>query len=288
MYNFKTLGSIWSAMIALTTLVQPTFAQKAKEIVEAEITKTFIPKKGYDTNDDVHFFVEGILPSHCYTLIESKPTFTRETQEGKIVRRVFEYRQLAKLETTGSCSAEELKKPENLYKSLPRHFSYVEVYLPQVNLEMDNQQAYTGPYVIRSFNKSGPQERIFNVKLPNDLNQKNDFDYGSVMDVSVGFEVKENNPVEIEVSVWLSNSCQQFEDADIQYEIVDDVIIVRPLIRGTSPVNPEQPNEPVYCLQVMRPSTARAKVKEHLAPGRYLVHTRSRDGKGWNNAFSVE
>jgi hypothetical protein len=262
-------------------LSQLTIGQaQSPEVIEANITHTFIPKTGYDTNDDVHFVAEGVLPNSCYSLLKAKAQFKRVSQSDGSYQRVFEYRQFAQKEQSKRCSDEELKKPENAHLAYPRPIPPVEIFLPEVNSEKENQELYTGPYHIQSFSNGKPSLREFFVERPATPQRKDNIDYAPVLDVTVPLEVKIGDPVSIQVGAWLSNSCQKLEDSDLNYKLVDDVIVVKPVLRGTM-------GDGLLCLQVMSFKSATLTVKDLLETGRYLVHTRSRDGKGWNNPFSV-
>ncbi len=265
-------------VLSLNFFTGRTFGQ-TPEIIEAIVNKTFIPKQGYDTNDDVHFVAEGFLPNHCFSLIKAHPQLKKETQSDGSIKRVFEYKQLAQRDIQGKCADSELKKPENLHLTLPRPFTSVEVFLPEVNFETVNSSPYVGEYTIRTFVGDKHSDRSFFVDSAQS-NKKDNFDYAGVLDVTVPLQVKKGDELKIQVGAWLSNSCQKLEDNDLTYKLLDDVIVVKPIIRGVI-------GQGQLCLQVMTLASPTITIKDPLDAGRYLVHTRSRDGKGWNNTFSV-
>ena len=84
MKSFTLAGMLLLAANAYADLPEATNV----ETVEVPIQYVFVPKVGYDDNDNVQIVLDGFLPNSCYTMAGNMAEPTRDP-------RVFRIRQFA-------------------------------------------------------------------------------------------------------------------------------------------------------------------------------------------------
>jgi hypothetical protein len=246
------------------------------EIVEVAVQHGFIQKDGYDSNDDVIFFVDSVLPDGCHKPIDTPALMEKVPDSSEII---FKYRQWAEKITDGPCSQRALLDPKNSHLLAQRPFRK-EVVLRQIKkLGIAGKfQIYFRSDIKKQTPETFDKVRSFNITLATQTTI-DELLYAQVSSVYVADEHDTRNPLEIVLTGILPNPCYDINEKDLEIKLHEDVLVIRPIVRVIS----QGP-----CLMVIKPFVIRKEIKDiPLDAGRYLLHVRSKDGDWFNIPFSA-
>lgn len=250
-------------------------APNTGEIIEVPVKHGFIQKQGFDSNDDVVFFVDTVKPSGCYKPIET-PAVRVGTENGVTT---YEYRQYMEKITDGPCAQKELLRPENA------HLMFQQPYRKEIFLREIKKEGIGGNFRIRYRSEIDPtQPEKFNRVREFSVDQAtqttiDELLYANVSSVYAPDILEPGEIFTITLSGVLPNTCVDLEEEDIEVRLLEDVLVARPILK----VLTRGP-----CLQVIRPFVIKKIVKDvKINPGRFLLHVRSKDGHWFNLPFSA-
>ncbi len=246
-----------TAICALTALIQSPRVCLADE-VEKEVTlqRIFIPAHGYDDNDNVQIFIEGMLPNGCYS--------ARDPVIEKSSANLISVKQFAKRMTDGTCSVADENLPETW--KFPTRFSK-EYYLGTLS---------AGTYTLNFATASGfKTARSFLVTAAPFATIDN-LAYAPVQNAYIPESVNSESALSVALTGELSSNCLKVVD-DVEIEKIDDVIVLLPRVELMGTGCEYSPNS--FVKNVTLPF--------QLKKGRYLLHIRTTGGGSLNRPFSV-
>lgn len=226
------------------------------DTVEISVQALLAPVQGFDDNDNVQVVLYGYLPNACYTLNESKVEKLADDKH-------FRIHQYATRDNQGVCAQDS---------TLPVHMQMRVPFTQEVNLG----SLEMGEYRFESYREDGSiQSRILNVgkaKAPT----IDSLPYAAVSNATVADVFLGQQNVDVVISGIFNSTCTEL-DSDVKLDDQGDVVVVMPTVK----VNPDD-----VCAQVLRPF-ARTINLGKKAPGNYLIHVRSMNGKAINRVFTV-
>ncbi len=252
------MKSLFQTLTVLASVVAaPAFAAEA-EVVEIPLAQVFVPATGFDDNDSVEIFLDGTLPNSCYTLEKHKLV-------SDLPRRHFAIQQFAIRNRDGICDGTS---------PLPAGFSSPVPFTVPVTLGrlerglygVSFRQSLTGPSSLRRFRVDAAPVATADSRF-----------YAMTRNVVVADVLRVGQPLKIEISGVLNNSCYELEDK-VDVEIVDDIVVLMPTVK--------MQEKGGACLEVIRPF-AKSVLVRALPAKRYLVHVRSMHGRSVNASFTV-
>lgn len=245
-------------MSLLATLaVFPTFAAQAREDLERidiPVESALAPVEGYDDNDNVEVVLTGYLPDACHTLAES---FVEHGADGKSIQ-VHQY---------------ALRKDEGVCAhgaSMPPHMALMVPFTVTVPIG----RLPSAEYRIEYLGQGGTsRHRRLNVAIAA-VPTIDNYSYAGVTSVTAPDLVSSRQDVKVKVSGLLNSTCTALDDS-IRIVKENDVYVVLPVLKI---------RRGVICAQTLVPFQKEVTLGR-LAPGKYLVHVRSMNGRAMNRVI---
>ena len=237
----------------LTVSFASITAQAAsQQKIEVPVSRVFIPKEGFDDNDQITATVYGELPNPCYTL--GKTVVSRGTSTHKLT-----FKQLAYLKKDGPCGTGDLIDD-------PVEFSN-DVMLGQID---------SGFYQIEYLKSDGTEGfRDFNVGRASPTAGIDNFDYAMIHSADSAPFYHKNEAVRIHFKGWVQSKCYELVKP-LRVDHIDDIFVVMPILKesGTNCEKQNQKFVEALDLGILKPAT-------------YMLHVRSRNGKALSQVFKV-
>ena len=220
----KTILCLFVTPIIIATTPLLADDSRGKE-VEVEINKVYIPKKGFDDNDNIEAIAVGDLPNPCFTLSH---VYAEKTTTG------FTVHQMAWKSEKGLCRTGDLIEDPVPFAS--------PVAIGQLDI---------GSYVIGG---DGSKKRSFEVGEA--LTTKIDnFNYAIIRSVSSEQYYYNGDPITFEVRGLLPD-CTKLEESP-NVEVLDDTILVLPIVKksGEPCIHYAKPFKKSYTVGPLRPGS---------------------------------
>ncbi len=246
------------ALLSLTSVSAFSLNQVHKnsrfETVTVPLVKAFIPRVGFDDNDNIQVVLNGYLPNRCFTVAE--PAVIR-TPNGDSIQ----VKQLATKQKEGICANQAALPPD---MKVPVPFTTI-ASIGQLN---------PGQYNVQFDGMTGISARHFVVARAS-LPSVDNMNYALVNNIFVPEQSKAGEPVVAILSGHLNSSCTKLAGIPVPRK-VDDVIVLLPQVKVSGG----------YCLQVLTPFTIKVNLGA-LSADRYLLHVRSMSGVSVNQVFQT-
>ena len=234
--------------------VNYSFAED-KDVVEVASEAAFVPKSGFDDNDNITVVLHGSLPNSCYTIANHIVERNKNQPEIRI-------RQFATRRRDGVCAQKEL----------PPHLASIVPFTEEVSVG----SLAEGNYSLYYWNKAqGTGTKKFAVEKAPTID-RDTFPYAATSNATVRDIAREGDHVRVTISGVLTSGCQALPER-INVQKVDDVYVVLPVLNI---------RKNVLCTESIRPFQ---RTMELGTPdqGHYLVHVRSMNGKAISRVFEV-
>ena len=237
------------SLAILIGMSSPTYA--AKRLVEVGLEKVYVPRVGYDDNDQIEAVLSGDLPNPCYTVaysvLESLPNGDRMA------------RQYAWKNEEGACSSGDLIEDPVAFTST----------VTVGTLDAGKYQIFfkkeVGGKGMRPFQVEKAQSGLID-----------NFEYASVRGIDIIDATEEGTEIRAVVSGLLTSSCAEMDMAPTA-DLVDDVFILLPKVKTDNGEN---------CHHALKPFRREVSLGTPKS-GTYLLHVRSRDGKAMYRTLIV-
>jgi hypothetical protein len=253
MNNFISKVSILSTMFFAAAGNADSLSPRSS--VEVPLERVFVPRVGFDDNDNVQAVVAGTLPNACYSL--GNTDFAIVAGSKKIL-----ISQNAVRDESGVC-ADEANLPPAFKQGIPFW------------REIDFGLLPNGTHRLIYSTLNGVSSRDFTVEVAPTGNVDS-LRYAIVTNAFVQDVVSSTqNEIEIRVTGYLTSSCARL-GPESRVEKVDDVYIFLPAVSFTEDL----------CLPSNRPFYKEVRVPTPAA-GHYLLHIRSQAGQSRNKPFVV-
>jgi hypothetical protein len=215
--------------------------------VEVLLKRVYAPSRGFDDNDRIEVVARGYLPNPCYSVGNTSFAWA---QDG----RTFDLHHFALRQMNGPCEGAD--RPDQA-DPVP--------FLSTVSLG----QLAEGDYRAKLNAGSPAEAKVFHVDAARDPYNIDNFKYAAVSAVETAEIFGPGEEVRFVLSGVFTSSCDEFA-RPLAAEVQDDVIVVLPAL---------QPAEsPTFCHAENRPFKEEIRLGR-LAPGFYLIHARSREGR---------
>lgn len=225
---------------------------------EVNIEEIFIAPKGYDSNDNIEFIIDGKLPSACYEL--------NKTETNKVNNNIY-VKQFIKVKEISEC------RPEN------QSTSSTPLWPVQFTKRVELGELKAGKYnIIYSINSSSKkQQKTFTVtrSTSNSIDEEL---YAPVSNAFIPELIYPTPSAEVILTGILTNTCMSFQ-GDVKVIRHDNVFIVLPKMS----IHRNRP-----CMETMEPLQHFVSLGEIKKEGRYLIHVRSTTGRSVNKLFNVK
>lgn len=254
----KTLKntSLKIATLALSTLSIGAMAEaQVNRVTEIPLERVFVPRVGFDDNDNVQVFVEGMLPNSCYSLNTTE--FSLVPSSNKIVLT-----QTAIHDESGIC-ADEASLPPSLSQGIP--------FWRELNIGL----LQSGNYRVIFSGGNGVSSRDFGVE-PAPTTSVDSLRYAIVTNAFITDTVKgSDQEMEFRITGYLTSSCAELSDTN-NIQKIDDMYVFLPSVVIREDI----------CMPTNKPFYRVVKVRTP-APGHYLLHVRSQAGQSRSKPFQV-
>lgn len=256
--NQLGIGFVWTLVVLTSAFAKAdsgvTWGNNI-ERVEVSIGQVFIPPQGYDDNDNIQVVLDGALPNGCYRIADESAVVNPDTKQ--ISAHVFAYRH-----TDGAC-ADQDNLPDTLRPVVP------------FTLDVSLGVLPAGMYRVL-FQRSASVEGIRTFTIDRATTSSIDnLPYAAVSSVWVPDAVWSDQPFHVDIVGSLTSSCSTIDSVSVK--LVGDVFVVLPVLGF-------KPN--VLCALLMVPFQRSVDLAP-VAEGRYLIHTRSMNGRAVNRVFSA-
>lgn len=249
------LGSI--AALVLAQSVSASVGPRASdERLEIPVEVAFAPSVGFDDNDNVQSVLHGVLPNACYTLAEAKA----EVRPGGNTIALHQY---AVRSVDGIC-AEGAQLPPHMDMAIP------------FTKEVDVGRLQAGDYDLAyTTYGSRDKKRALNVGVAPTVTVDS-LPYAGITNVHTDDLVAPATEIKAVLKGVLNSSCTSLDEY-VRIEKEGDVFVVLPTIKV---------EKGVLCMQLLIPFE-REITLGRAAPGKYLIHTRSQNGRAVNRVIEV-
>lgn len=237
------------SLLALSSAAQ---AERISIPVEALLA----PTVGYEAKNDIQVVLYGVLPNACYTLDGAS------AQKDPITNSVS-VKQFAFRDRTGVCAEDA---------TLPPHMSAVQPFTNVVSVGRLAVGDFTFIFDVMS---GGQAERVLHIA--SDVTPTVDsLPYASVSNTTLPDVINGKDDLNVTVQGVLTSTCSELnEEVKVMKEA--DVFVLLPTIKQKFGV---------FCAQVLIPFEKKINLGK-AAPGLYLVHTRSMNGRSLNRVVQV-
>ena len=253
---------IKTSLFSLTLLAGATFSAgvvqaadlTSKEVVEAKLTHVFIPREGFDDNDNVQAVIRGELPNACYSV--GQAVFSVDAE-----KKLVQVAQTAILDRGGVCA-----DPANLPPDLSQPIPFVR--------ELNFGSLQAADYNIVYQTAAGEKLRSFHVGFA-PTNTVDSARYALITNAFAQDVVERaSGALEFRITGYINSSCAELSQFVV--EKLDDVYVLLPKVQVKGD----------YCLPVNKPFY-RTVTLEAPEAGFYLLHARSLAGQSANKVFQV-
>jgi len=226
------------------------------EEVEIPVETLLAPSHGFEEKNNIQVVLYGVLPNACYTLGGNKTDMD-------LVKKTVLVHQYATRDRSGICAEDS---------SLPLHMSMVIPFTAEVSVG----HLGVGDFSFQFEKPRGEKGiRALNV-APNVTLTVDSLPYAVVSGMSVPDIVNGIDEVRVNVEGVLTSTCTDLDD-EVKVLKESDVFVLLPTVRV---------KHNVLCTQALVPFRKEVNLGRAM-PGRYLIHTRSMNGKSVNRLVEV-
>lgn len=224
--------------------------------IEVPVEALLAPTVGYEAKNDIQVVLYGVLPNACYTLAGA--SVQREPGTNALKVKQFAYR-----DRTGVCAEDA---------TLPPHMASV---VPFTNVVSAGRLAVGDFTFVFDVMSGGVAERVLHVS--SDVTPTVDsLPYAAVSNTTAPDVINGTQDLNVTVQGVLTNTCSELND-EVKIMKESDVFVLLPTIKQKLGI---------FCAQVLIPFEKKINLGK-AAPGLYLVHTRSMNGKSLNRVVQV-
>lgn len=228
------------------------------QLVEIPVDTLLAPVQGFDENDDVQVVLHGHLPNSCYRLHHSQ--VDRGSQPGE-----FKVKQFAAKRTDGVCGNDH---------SMPEHYKLAAPFTNVVSIGSLPSGTYDFNYTL---NGDRVGKRLLTVGTANQA-REDDYPYAAVSSVSTADVIHKEQGIRVTLSGVLTSSCSYLDTKNIQIEKLNDVYVVKPVLRIKTGV---------MCIQSLTPFSRTVELGSNHQVGDFLIHVRSMNGMAVNKVVEI-
>jgi hypothetical protein len=252
--------SLKSALPLVTALILAAPAaladpQGVLTMVELPVEAVYAPSAGYDDNDNIQIVLRGTLPNGCYVLADAAGEPVMGTRTIRLRQRAFK-------KLTGVCEDET---------TLPDAMKFPLRFTSETSVGILDQGEYSLSWTLPSGLDATRKLGVAKAATP----ATDSLPYAAVTQIAVKDIVASFQPVTFTISGVLNSSCMEIDNVQVVKN--DDVFVVLPILKR---------REGVICTQLTIPFFRKVNLGKQ-APGEYLIHVRSMNGRAVNHIVEV-
>ncbi|MCM0607367.1 MAG: hypothetical protein KA715_14855 [Xanthomonadaceae bacterium] len=248
--NLKVLLGFTSLVMSVSIANANPYGFKVEVALESLLT----PSQGWDDNDHIQAVAFGYLPNGCYTLADARVEYLGGNK--------FSVKQFAHKVTNGLCSYNGEGLLPHMRSRIPFTSEIPIGKLASGGYELAYLKQSSG-WGMRYFNVSNSIAPMIDSKLYANVSQE------ITPDVLNGVDI-----LNVTLKGMLNSACVELDKVEIVKE--NDVYVLLPILKTVA----------VACADVLTPFETTLSLGSQ-APGNYLIHSRSQNGKSVNHVVRV-